>query len=268
MTRTLSVLTLLLAVTACHVPQHRMTIFAHTAQPPPAAAEQAGRSIGVLPPFTVGSEHALAAQWLEALETLVAAPLAGTPFVTPSLITERYARDVEAFNVLHETLTAGLPTDFGPEGDSVQIHASHWKDEEHTEPDRVVLLQEALDATPLGPAHLDPALLAAAGTDDVLVTIPYTYHVTESHVLAMFGVLPIMGSSHIRHRTPRGAFLLYDAATGEKRWEARVAASTRPPIRKDYPGIPAASEPLVGALYLLTGEVEEPLRRLSGNIDP
>jgi hypothetical protein len=56
--------------------------------------------------------------------------------------------------------------------------------------------------------------------------------------------------------TPRAVFLLYDAQTGEKAWESQVGTLFALPDRPEDRELP-----VVGAAYLLTGDVDTALGR-------
>jgi hypothetical protein len=76
--------------------------------------------------------------------------------------------------------------------------------------------------------------------------------------MTLYGIVPYAGFSNMGELTPRGLFLLYDCATGQKVWESHIGLTLAgPTITPDDRALP-----MLGAAYLLTGDIETPVARL------
>jgi hypothetical protein len=190
--------------------------------------------------MVVGPEKAPAVVTLGAADVLFSGEWAGIEFHGPSTVLESLRAEPEVFMQLHSRITRGLPTDFGPDGEGRTIFegtlASAPGSEENA-PQQVkvkVILQE-MSAGVVGsaPPTIAPELLSACSAEYALLSAPFAYYFQESQIVALYGLIPLMGSSNVRNVTPRGVFLLYDCSSGEKVWESYVGVASSAGLGKE-----------------------------------
>lgn len=228
----------------------------------------AGRTVAVLPPVRVGGEVAPAVVATRALALVFAGDIADVHFAGPQATVAKLQQTPWAFPAIQRAVASRrLPSDLAPDGPTATILDSDMVAGEKRERRQVVTLRQSALAEPLGPASLEPELLQPLNCDYALVSVPFGAYAQHSHIIALYGFLPFAGSKNLLPLTPRGVYLLYDCASGEKVWESQIgtlpSGSTR---RARRPAASFTAEdrslPVVGAAYLLTGDIETPLGRL------
>ncbi len=223
---------------------------------PVSVPKLAGKSIAVLPTLAVGTEAAPAALCIKALDKVFAGELGDVRWTAPHALLPRCREHSEAFEAIEEKVTARLPTDAAPEGDIRTL----WDDSGRL----TVTLQESVGdlVAALAPEALPAESLAPFGGDYVLVSAAFTSYRSDTEVTALYGLVPVFGSVVVHELSPRALFALYETASGAKVWEGCVgtlasANAADPPL-----GIDPRELPVLGAFYLLTGDIRTGLARL------
>lgn len=233
----------------------QIALFART---PTGGRPETGRTVAVLPPVTVGGEAAPAVVATRAEALIFAGDIAGVHFAGLQPTVAKLQEAPWALPAIERAVTSRLPADFVPDGPTSTILNSDMVAGVNRGRRQVVTLRQSAQAEPLGPARLDPDLLRPLDCDYALVSIPFGAYAQQSHITALYGLLPFAGSKHLLSLTPRGVYLLYNCASGEKVWESQIGTL------QPAPAITAEDRtlPVVGAAYLLTGDIETPLARL------
>lgn len=257
----IAVLSALAAAAGCAAP--RIEMFALAASPPPALK---GKTVAVLPAMVVGTEAATAARCLAAQNKTFAGDLGGVRFMSPRDLLPRCRERTDAFMEIEEKTTLKLPTDAAPAGPVRTLFAGEAPPGAPWTGEIEVMLRERSDGVAqLGPDALPAETLAPFGGDYVLATAAFAYYREDTEITALFGILPIFGTVAVNDITPRALFVLYETASGAKVWEACIgtpseAEASAPPL-----GIETRALPVLGAAFLLTGDILEPLARLASS---
>lgn len=241
-------------IAGCGVPR-KIDLFARTST---GGRPAAGRTVAVLPPVMVGGEAAPSVMATRAAALVFAGDIAGVHFVGLQASVTKMQETPEALPAIQRTVASRLPADFAPDGATSTILDSDTVSGVKRKQRQVVTLQQGTQAQPLGPQRLEPELLRSLACDYALVSVPSGSYAQQSHIMALYGFLPFMGSKNLISMTPRGMYLLYDCVSGEKVWESQIG--TRWPAHGNTPEDRIL--PVLGAAYLLTGDIETPLGRL------
>ena len=244
-----------LVVAGCTLPR-RAGLFART---PMAARPIAGNTVAVLPPVTVGNEAAPAMVAARASALVFSGDIAGVHFAALQPTVAKLQEKPDIFPAITRAVASGLPSGFGPAGATTKIFDSNMVAGVKRERRQIITLRQITQSQPLGPARLDAELLAPLGCDYALVSVPFGAYEQQSHIGALYGAIPLAGSKQLISLTPRGVYLLYDCKSGEKVWESAIGAL---PVAREAITMGDRSLPVLGAAYLLTGDIETPLGRL------
>lgn len=233
-----------------------VAIFARTTNTVPTLK---GHSVAVLPPMTVGSEMRPAVVAARASETIFADELGGVSFWSGEDLLAKLQEEPTVFATIRGLVTANLPADFGPDGDTRTVLENNTVGGVERKETYTVTLREGIAVPALAPEQIDAALLSPLGTDYVLVSVPFAAYVDVTRVGALYFILPFFGSGHLFPLTPRGLFVLYECQSGRKVWEGQIG-TLGPADGGD--GIDRRTDPVLGVAYLLSGEIDAPLARL------
>jgi hypothetical protein len=209
--------------------------------------------------MTVGSEMRPAVVAASATEEIFAGDIGGVSFVTPSVLRPRLQGNPAVFTAIRQQVTTNLPADFGPDGKTRTLLESKTVGGVEQSEKQVVTLREGTAASSLAAEQLDPSLLSGLDADYVLISVPFGAYVDMTRIAALYAILPLSGSGHLISLTPRGLFALYDCTTGRKVWEGQIGSLAPEDTSK---GLDRRVHPILGAAYLLTGDIETPLVRL------
>ncbi|HAK96696.1 MAG TPA: hypothetical protein DCM87_17310 [Planctomycetes bacterium] len=99
----------------------------------------------------------------------------------------------------------------------------------------------------------------------MLATAAFTYYRKNTEITALYGLLPVFGSVALDDLTPRALFVLYETASGKKVWEGCIGTLSEANAPEPPLGIEPRALPVLGAAFLLTGDILEPLARLANS---
>ncbi len=255
----IAVLSALAGAAGCAAP--RIEMFVRAAAPPPALK---GKTVAVLPAMVAGTEAATAARCIAAQNNAFTGELGGVRFVSPRELLPRCREHADAFAEIEEKTTLKLPSDAAPAGPTRTLYAGSappgapWTGEFE-----VTLQEQRAGVAPLGPDALPAATLAPFGGDYVLATAAFNYYREDTEVTVLYGILPVFGTVALHDVTPRALFVLYETASGAKVWEGCIGALSEANAPEPPMGIEPRALPILGAAYLLTGDILEPLARLA-----
>jgi hypothetical protein len=240
-----------------------------------------GKTVAILPPFTVGSEITTEMDAAQSMDAVFYGDIAGVRFIKGALKSDYLQKHPDGFKTVYRSITIGLPTHFKQAeiADSVDQSAVSGSPASGKGTLKILLdsnmisgversatyhmtMNLSTSVAPLAPGQLDSQFLGSFAADYVLVFVPFGHYIQIAHTFALYGVIPFMGSGDMRS-SPRGLFALYDVKTGEKVWEGQIGTlmtNIAVAPRKDW--IPLMSHIIIGAAYLLTGDVETSLARI------
>lgn len=225
------------------------------------AVDLDGRSVMVLPPFTVGAEAAPAMVGRRTTELLFTEPLGNVKFELP----ERDSAALETIESLHTALTKRLPARFKPDGTQKRmidkkLERSDQKLRRHV----VDFRKGGVPDTDLTPAFVEPELLSAFDADYVLLSVAFGSYRQVSDIWALYGILPFGSQWRLLARPPSAVFALYRPSNGERVWESYIASENPgfQPSQFEPLAVDPRTLPYIGAAYLLTGDIETPFQRV------
>jgi hypothetical protein len=220
----------------------------------------------------------------QTMDTVFSKDIAGIHFIRGGSLLDRLQQQPDKFNELCKLAASGLPAHFEivkltKESDSTGKSSSNEAAEPTKVNPKVILDSKTIagvkrDVTynismtltslssPLAPVQLDSTLIGSLDADYVLTSVPFSDYLQTSNTAALFGILPYMGSGDMFF-SPRGLFALYDGKSGQKVWEGQIGTiSTNLTPTPPKGRISDISHVILGAAYLLTGDIETPLARI------
>ncbi len=259
--RSASMLAIALALSACG--QRGLQLFTH---PNPKVPNLHGTTIAAFPPLAIGRELGPSMVALETLDAVFAAEFAGIRFIPPSEVVARTALSEEESALMAEQMSGFLPIEVEPKRLRKRVFASGRIGETDLPGPLLVTLQrDPYPKKQLSPAALPPRLFAGLDADYALLTVTFSGYERVSRTAAMLGIVPLAWERVIRAHGPRSLFALYEIESGARIWDVIVGLENR--IRPDDATnakrriIDDRIMPVIGAAYLLTGDITTPLER-------
>jgi hypothetical protein len=243
---------------------HKVVLHDH---PSAAAPPLAGKLVAVWPPFAVGAEQGTAIVGARGLEAIFAAPIADVRFLSPQAVVAGAAQAPSRSRELRERVVAQLPFWADPKGSTTELFAGKTVGGIELKQElEVHLRRDTTKLRELTPEYLDPSLFDGVVADYALVSASFGTYRQTTAIAAILGIVPILWVRELVGNRPRSLFVLYDLGSGHRVWEAALAVEGISARGIEYADelIDPRVMPFVGAAYLLTGDVQEPLARALG----
>lgn len=228
----------LLLVIGCAA--QKINLYSRTTNPAPALT---GKTVAVLPPLAVGGGDARITMGFDStLNYVFSGDIAGIHFKPPQSLINNLQQNPDAFLMLSRKITKGFPMLITAEGEEKTIFD-------------LVNLQAATATAGMTPDQLEFSSLNVSDSEYVLVSVPFNHIQKTTEVLTFFGILPFAGFGGM-YASPQCVLSLYESKTGQRAWEGHLGAYTKN-------GLPVLESDIVlGAAYLVTGDIEIPLDRM------
>jgi hypothetical protein len=245
-----------LLITGCA--SQKMNLYTRTTNTTPVLA---GKTVAVFPPLTVGGgESRITMDADPTINTVFTGDIAGIHFKTPQSLKKSLQEKPVAFLELSHKITQGLPAHIQVEGEEKTVFDSKTVAGKKRDKSYVLKLKAAATTAELTPKQLDFSMINAIDSDYVLISVPFNILVKNTRFLTL-GLIPIAGYGTMSC-SPQGVFALYELKTGQKVWEGQIGTYTS----GDSPA--PVSDIILGAAYLITGDIEVPLDRTLTKIEP
>jgi hypothetical protein len=238
-------------------------LFTH---PNPKVPDLRGRTVAVFPPLALGAELGPAIVAGAALDAVFASELAGIQFLPPSEVIAQTRLSEDEAAALSERMSAFLPIHVAPKRKKTRLFTGSRVGDTRLGRELAVTLQrDPYPRQQLSPAVLPVEWLEGLDADFALLTVSFSTYHEVSRTATLFGILPFAWARELAADGPRALFALYEVETGARVWDIIVGVGN--PIAADEGerakerAVDLRKMPVVGAAYLLTGEIVNPLER-------
>lgn len=234
--------------------------------PNPRAPNLHGKTVASFPPLSLGAERGPAIVARDVLDAVFVSEISGIRFLSPTEVVALTDLSDDEAAKLAEQMDTFLPVDVEPTRKRIRLFSGERVGDTPLERKLTVTLQrDPYPKKQLSPALLPASLFDGLDADYVLLTVAFSSYHQVSRTAAMLGILPLAWARELRADGPRSLFALYEVESGARVWDVIVGfgSHVRPEQATREAGriVDPRIMPVVGMVYLLTGDFVTPLER-------